>query len=242
MRKLKIIKNSKVVKTVEDWFLLAPPEKKEEQWKDDHSAKELAKYFLNYKDFIPPEIDEYLNEIGIISNSFIAEPECETSLTEFGFGKKGSRKHDVFLFEENKKEVVIGIEAKATEDLDKFVTDKGSKPLTSNQIKRYYGLCEKLLGKNFEDCSKIRYQLLSATGGTLIEAKKRKLNKAVFLILLFKTQLVTDEHINSTINDINEFTSLLKVNDNGSYSCINFMSEIYLYIKYLIIDSSSYNS
>jgi len=82
---------------------------------------------------------------------------------------------------------------------------------------------------------------LSATAGTLIEADKRQIKKAVLLILLFKTPVVTEEHVVSTKKDIDSFVSLLEKNNNGSYKCKNFKRDIDLYIKYLVVDMNSYN-
>ena len=83
--------------------------------------------------------------------------------------------------------------------------------------------------------------MLSATAGTLIEADKRHIKKAVLLILLFKTPVVSDDHIASTGIDIENFVSLLTKNNDGTYKCKNFKEDIDLYVKYLVVDMSSYN-
>ena len=142
MRELTIKKGDKEIFTNGGWFRVAPPEGKEKQWVPSYSAFELADYFLRYKGFMPPEIDSYLTEIGVVSKSFSAEPECCTSLEKDGFGSGKSRQHDLLITSDT-NEVVIGLEAKAREDLDDFVTEKGDDPLTPNQEKRYAGLCEK---------------------------------------------------------------------------------------------------
>ncbi len=240
MRKLTIKKDGKEIFTNGGWFRAAPPEGKEKQWVPSYSASELADYFLRYKGFMPPEIDSYLLEIGIVSESFSSEPECCTSLEKDGFGYRGPRQHDLLITSDT-NEVVIGLEAKAREDLDVFVTEKGDGPLTPNQEKRYAGLCEKLLGLKLEDCSNIRYQLLSAAAGTLIEADKRHIKKAVLLFLLFKTPIVSEDHIASIGIDIENFVSLLTKNNDGSYKCKNFKKDIDLYVKYLVVDMRSYN-
>ena len=240
MRKLTIQKDGREIYTNGGWFRAAPPEGKEKQWVPSYSASELADYFLRYKGFLPPEIDFYLTEIGIASESFSSEPEYCTGLEREGFGGGKSRQHDLLIVSDI-NEVVIGLEAKAREDLDVFVTEKGDNPLTPNQEKRYAGLCEKILGQKIDSCINIRYQLLSATAGTLIEADKRQIKKAVLLILLFKTPVVTDEHVVSTKKDIDSFVSLLEKNNNGSYKCKNFKRDIDLYIKYLVVDMNSYN-
>lgn len=34
------------IRSVDDWFKVAPPKGKDKQWKDGYSAKELAKYIV----------------------------------------------------------------------------------------------------------------------------------------------------------------------------------------------------
>lgn len=166
----KKVKNNKIeIHSVDqDWFRLAPPEGGLKQWVDLHSAKELAKYFIHSGGFVPKEIDDYLSQIGADETPFVAEPEKITSLCKDGFGANGPRHHDLLMWNH---QMVVGLEAKATETLDQYVTEKVKGNMSNNQKLRYPGLCKRLLGKEFEECSDIRYQLLSATAGTLIEAK-----------------------------------------------------------------------
>lgn len=235
MRSLLIKKKSITISTEADWFKAAPPKGKEKQWKDSHSAKELAKYFLNGHGFLPKEVNDYLDDLGISSDGFISEPEYSTSLDKSGFGSGGCRSHDLLLWN---KETVVGIEAKATENLDDYVTNKikkkGIVTYTTNQEKRYCGLCKALLGKQINDCSNIRYQLLAATAGTLIEANIRNASKACLIILCFKNQVVSNRHLLLVENDVRSFVRCLKKNDDGSYST-HFHPEISLHIKVIVV-------
>ena len=238
MRKLSLQKNGKEIYTNGGWFRAAPPEGKSKQWVPCFSASELADYFLRYKGTVPPEIDSYLTSIGIKADSFLAIPEYTTRLEKEGFGAGKARQHDL-LIKSLDREVVIGLEAKARETLDDYVTKKNIS--TENRKKRYIGLCEKLLGKRFEECTNIRYQLLSAAAGTLIEADKNGSDKAVLLIILFNTPVVDKDHIELTKNDVRSFVNCLQSNKNGSYKTANFKTNIDLYIKLIVVDMNSYN-
>ena len=241
MKKLRIQKNNQLILSVEGWKRLAPPEGGDKQWVPLHSAMELAKYCIHYNGSVPKEVAEYLDSIGVNSSDFVSEPECITSLYEDGFGKAGPRHHDLLMWND---EIVVGIEAKATETLDEYVTEKCKKngvvKYSANQMKRYPGLCERLLNKSIDKCSDIRYQLLSSAAGTLIEARNRNLKKACLLVVLFSSEIVPQEHIELTRKDLESFTKCLKKNDNGSYKSF-FLSDIDLFINLIVVDTKTYN-
>ena len=215
IRKLKKKEEHEIIDE-KTWFDYAPPEGGEKQWVPLHSALEFAKYCTKNYNHVPHEINKILDDLKIDSVSFEAEPEATTSLAKDGFGKAGPRHHDLLMWKDN--EIVVGIEAKATETLDKYVTDvfaslkakNKNNQLTDNQEKRYPGLCERILGMKLEDCCNIRYQLLSATAGTLIEAKRHHTNKAAVIVILFESCLTTEEHIKETEQDIKVFETAFK--------------------------------
>ena len=229
MRKIYIKKNNKEIHSNQGWLEIAPPEGGEKQWKPLHSASEFADYCLFTDGYVPKEIDDYLSSLGISDDSFDAEPECITSLCEYGFGKNGPRHHDLLM---QSKEIVVGIEAKATETLDEYVTEKCKGKLSPNQELRYPGLCREILGRELKECSNIRYQLLSATAGTLIEARKRGVKKAALIILLFESEITSKEHVLGTKNDVDVFCNMLKKKPNGSYE-IPFAPDIDFYVEYI---------
>lgn len=244
MRKNRIIKNNKTPTTNRQWFNIAPPKQGKKHWVPYHSASELADYFLAYSGEVPPEIDGVLNELKIPAEAaFESEPECETPLIpEKTFGINGPRNHDLLMVMEN--EVVIGIEAKATEDLDKYVTAYKTDDHESNAFLRYEGLCKQILNREKKKCEGIRYQLLSAAAGTLIEAEQHHADKAILLVILFNSKIVPPSHVVTTNKNIEDFKHALK--ENG-YSNPNsrafrtpFKKDIDLYVEFLIVDVCSY--
>ena len=236
MKTITIVKDGKTPHTNREWFKLAPPEKGKKQWKPYHSASELADYFLHYGNNLPPEIDDLLTDLNISSNDFIGIPEHQTPFPVEQFGEGGPRHHDLLLVAKDDG-VVIGIEAKATESLDKDV--KTYKLDTENRKKRYGGICEAILGEPIEKCDKIKYQLLSATLGTLLETKDKPIKKAILLVLLFDSKIVTPTRIQHTKDDIKAFTDKLSPKGDGPYR-IPYMPEIDFYVKFIKVPVCSY--
>lgn len=236
MRRINIIKDGKTPHTNSEWFEIAPPEKGEKQWKPYHSASELADYFLHYEKEVPPEIDELLTELNISSNDFIGIPEHQTPFPADEFGEGGPRHHDLLLVAKD-NEVVIGIEAKATESLDKDVNKY--KLDTENRKKRYGGICEAILNQPIDKCDGIKYQLLSATLGTLLETKDTPIKKAILLVLLFDSKIVPPKHIEATKKDIKRFTDMLSPKGEGPYH-IPYMPDIDFYVKFINVPVCSY--
>ena len=240
MRENRIIKNKKEIKTNRQWFNAAPPTGGKKQWVPLHSASELADYFLHSGNSIPSEIDEILDEINISKDiCFTSVPEHQTVLDPKLFGINGPRNHDLLMIANN-KEVVIGIEAKATESLDKYVS--AYKAETPNSQLRYNGLCEQILNKDKDQCANIRYQLLSAAAGTLIEAELNHSKKAVVLVILFNSKIVSSDHILNTKSDIDNFKKAL-----SEYKKLGkdefetpFKPGIKLYVRFIVVDVCSY--
>ena len=173
MRRLIVEKDGRTPHSNEEWFEIAPPAGKKKQWKSYHSASELADYFLHYEGSVPPEIDNLLNDLNIKSTSFECIPEAETYFPVNRFNRNGPRNHDLLMIGED---VVIGLEAKATEDLDKDISVLLEK-VSPTQKERYTNMCLDILGRDISQCGDIKYQLLSATLGTLLEAQKRNIKK-----------------------------------------------------------------
>ena len=96
------------IATLEKWFELCPPEKGEEQWKDLHSAKEMAKFWLNKNN-----TNDFLNFIRKVIPNFTYEyiiPELASPFDNF----RSPRKHDLCITEKNTRAIVT-IEGKANE-------------------------------------------------------------------------------------------------------------------------------
>lgn len=173
-----IIKKSTKITNETEWFLVAPPKKGIKQWKDGHSAKELAKYATSNGN-LQKLLQSIFEEIDFkTKGSFVGIPEAVTKLPKKGEG----RNHDLLLFN---KDIVIGIEAKVNEDFGKKINEENEKASENKQarieeLKRI--VFQKSSAQNVDE---LRYQLLTATAGTLLEAFEKDKKKCVFLVLSF---------------------------------------------------------
>ena len=229
---IEIEKNSQRINSLEDWCKLGGP-KKENQWKDGRSAKELAKYILDGNGYLPKEIEDILLKIGCKSDKvFKCEPEKFTSLV----GRGGGRNHDLYL--EQSGEIVIGVEAKADETLGKLISEElDDKKISDNKINRINSLYESIYGCYPLDGGDIRYQLLTAMVGILLEAQRLHISKALLLIITFKKDgCYKEENINSNMEDINTFINSLERSRDGEKYSFSSYPHVDLYIENIEID------
>lgn len=173
-----------IIRSLDEWFQHAPPATGEKHWQDGRSAKELAKAWMINSVPMPSDLSDLLfsqaNTIGF--HPEWATPEYETRLDEH---KGSGRNHDlIVLGNANGMKTLIAVEAKVDESFGEVISDYIKKtmksPQRSNVSKRIKHLSEAIFGP--KDVGSLRYQLLHAIAGTLIEAKNQKAKQAVFLI------------------------------------------------------------
>ena len=185
------IQKNVVIASEEQWYIVAPPKGKNAQWKDGRSAKELARFATDpsFKEFIR----RILRQENIQEQNFVCEPEAETELKSVvDMGINGPRNHDLLMI--GSKDCVIGVEAKVSESFgSNTIYEEWEKAKTNNKKeKRIPGLLrfiseDKYTGLDDAPASvkSLMYQLFTATAGTIIEAKNRRKNKALVLVIVF---------------------------------------------------------
>lgn len=194
---------------------------RKEHWKDRKSAKELAKIWMETK-------GEYLEGLIGSKDEFegikfkLASPEYESKFDDYGSG----RNHDLLVLAEDKKgEVLISLEAKVEEGFDERIEDKyytylfkrinGEPTYLPDRIE---GLLASVFKRKMDkEVFNLRYQLLHAVAGTVAEAKKRNINKAILLVNTFWARDV--EYSNAykrNTDDLNQFLKYLSVGDINS--------------------------
>jgi len=220
------------IRSFSDWEKHAlPPDRRERHWKEGRSAFELGRCWTAYGEpAVPCELTQLLDSHeetkSIVILSGITEHE-----TVLPFSSFGPRCHDLALrAEQDGCAVTICLEAKADELFGGTVAEelrKAKKRPVTKFPKRLDWLTRSLLGlPAFKDdqllvlsdiVSTLRYQLLSAVGGTLLEAKLQHATKAVFLIHEFRTTATTDAKLDANASALNRFLRLLKsTNSDGS--------------------------
>lgn len=215
------------------WRKYAPPKSPEKQWKCTRSAMELARYVTKALPDIPEVFKRALEYAGeqTESKEYTWSPEFVTKLP----GKGEGRNHDLLLSGEN---IVVGVEAKVDEAfgndcLEEWYAygkthnaDKGE-----NRLLRLNELCKVVFQKEYDqkNYSGIRYQLLSALAGTIIEAENEKRKKAMLLIVSFYAQSTSkrktfkEENIQENNAAFNDFVGLIGArgisNESNKLNC-----------------------
>lgn len=211
-----------------NWYNACPPKKGEKQWKDGRSAKELAKYITEKLPIVPTEIEKAINVIVPANTEFDWDAEYVTKLPGAGEG----RNHDAILFNED---IVITIEAKADETLGNLIEEE-IKNASVNKLYRIGNLLKYIFKGSFKDYQNLRYQLLTASAGTLTEAQNKNCKTAVFIVLVFKSNgKVTEEKITANHKDVEAFLAATKAYDENGLYVIPNNTDIKLYFKEIVI-------
>lgn len=204
---MKII-GEKEIKSLEDYMILGAPAKGDEQWKDDHSAKEFAKIVLS---------DNFCSDLkSMISNGLkieIAYPERKVNFDEFGKG----RQHDLACIAKvNEEPAVLCFEAKADEPFGKEVgeelnvaEEKLRNNINTNIPQRIKGLCKRLWNIGITDEIKnLRYQLLYSAAGTISFAEQVNASTAYFVVYQIETNVTNKEKCNEHFVEVQNFVKV----------------------------------
>jgi hypothetical protein len=173
------------------------------QWRDGRSAKELARYMTANFPNVPTEIENILSDFTTPDAEFDWNGEYVTDFAKYDLGRGEGRNHDAFMWN---KDVVVGIEGKADESLGSQLIGDAITGATDNKMHRIRGMIKMLFGDEPDNHKNIRYQLVTATTATLLEAKEHKVNNALILVLVFKKQgCFSEQKIASNNADIENF-------------------------------------
>ena len=200
------------IESVDDWFRLALPERVRAQWKDDRSAKELAKaWFVTGEAGVPRELVT-LFQSHPATGTLVLEagiPEVETKLDNFREG----RHHDlVLLGQAGGVRTLVAIEAKADEEFDRVIEDYlAEKAGTSSNVPaRIDLLCRAIFDRPVDDdLGQLRYQLLHGVAGTLIEAENREAAQAIFVVHEFLSDQTDRDKVERNRQDLDRFVQQL---------------------------------
>lgn len=186
--------------------------KKPEHWKPGRSAMELAKAWFRKPHASPPneflkllQSSERLTGIQLLRGV----PELVTSLPERGEG----RNHDLWLLAGTKDEqVTICVEAKADEafgnetvsqyrqSAQKYL-ESGGRTKVPQRIDRMLSI----VSGASDDWDCIRYQLLAALCGTVLQAVRDGSSIAVLVVHEFRTAKTTAEKLEDNEREFAEF-------------------------------------
>jgi len=198
--------------------------KKEYQWKAGRSAMELAKsWFRNDHPQPPDELFSLLHSVPRLKNLQITSgcPELVTPLPERGEG----RNHDLALKGQTDKEsVTITIEAKADEPFGndtvlEYYTKaikrriNGTSTRAPERIEQLLSMVEPDITVQESKWKGVRYQLLTALCGTILQAKIDKSDLAILIVHEFKTNETSEDKHATNHSDLEHFLSVLSGNN-----------------------------
>lgn len=202
------------IQAMDDWRRLAPPKSAEKHWVDGRSAKETARIWLESQPDVPPEVRALLCSNPELSDiEFMrAEPEAILPFDRFS----GPRNADLAIWAGNAQgPVAITVEAKADEKFDSIVGDALSAALerlianpNSGGVARIIDLAKAIFGpvaKGQAPITALRYQLLTATAGTLAHALNMGAPRAVLVIHEFVTQATSRKLLDANAADLTAF-------------------------------------
>lgn len=207
-----ILKGGRRLATLEEWHYHAPPKEKHKHWKDERSAKECARAWLEAAPDLPSEISDALHSCDDIGplRDWCVEPEAKVQIDEF----RGPPNIDVLLTGcDDNGPVVVAVEAKADETfgatIERTLSDAHArlkaKP-KSKGVARIKQLAE-LFGLTLEqhEVLELRYQLMTVTAAALAEAERRAAQRAIVMVHEFVTPRTTPERRARNDRDLNLF-------------------------------------
>jgi predicted kinase len=205
----RIHKGGHEIRSIEDWFEYAPPKMGARHWKDGRSAKELARSWVRKGYASPPEEMRLLLERAFSAEITFheAKPECVIELD--GFGGEHRNCDLVVLCGVGTQCMAINVEAKADEPFgDTTVGDYYDRTADSrsNVPARIQQLSLALFGR-VPDAAirRLRYQLLHAAAGTLIEAAANKAKFGLFLVHEFRCPRLNEKKLTQNSTDWENF-------------------------------------
>jgi hypothetical protein len=238
------VKKDKEIDSLEAWFELCPPKKKDKHWKDCRSAKEMAKFWLDqnkygdFQNFIRKVIPDFTFDYII--------PEFASAFDSFD----SPRKHDLYIVEKFNK-AIITVEAKADEPFDddnfgdQFIETIKTKMENQNSkaLDRMINLYLNYFHSN-GNIFPVMYQLLYWFAGSLADAIKADTDNCVMVMQEFKSTETTSEKLAKNHDDFEKFAAFIsegKYNSIENRQIIGPIANVYtngknLYIGYYSIE------
>jgi hypothetical protein len=212
---MSIIKDGSEIRFLDDWNRLAAP-KKPEHWKQDRSAMEVARAWLEGGGVhLPSEVDEALAAHPVFGHvsSWDAEPEAKLRFDNYSGEPRNS---DLIVYaQDSHGPFVVAVEAKADEPFGETVSEALAASLErylendrSKGVARVQGLAQALLGpRKPGDPPNQRPALPVACRlrGALCEAERRVYSRAVMLVHEFITDQTNDEYHSRNAADLGFF-------------------------------------
>lgn len=177
---------------------------------------------------VPEEVENLLLNFTSADSEFKWDAEYVTSFEKHGLGKGEGRNHDGMMVN---GDIFVGVEGKADESLGNLLGEE-LENASDNKMTRINGMIEMLFDDEAINHENLRYQLITASTATLLEAKERNLSKALLLVLVFKKDGSYSElKIERNNADIANFLTETKAEMVNEYWKIPTKTNIDLFFK-----------
>jgi hypothetical protein len=215
--------NGQAIRSFGDWLPLAHPPDAAGEWKDFHSAKELARaYFRTGSPAIPEEMAALLNsrpetqgfqiDTAVAGKSIIADTH---------WAKK--RYSDVLLYgQRGQEKIVIAVEAVADQPFGDTIEDVLMHVTTPDNPRPslIYDLSRAVFGRPIDtDLRRLRYQLLHGLAATISEAGTKHATFAVFVVHEFLSLALDFDRVMRNDEDLTEFVHSVPRGHEERLSC-----------------------
>jgi hypothetical protein len=214
--------NGQAIRSVEDWLLLAHPPDAAAEWKDFHSAKELARaYFRTGSPAVPEEMVALLNsrpetqgfqiDTAVAGKSIIADTH---------WAKK--RYSDLLLYgQRGQEKIVVAVEAVADQPFGDTIGDALMHGTPDNpRPALMYDLSRAVFGRAIDaELRRLRYQLLHGVAATIIEAGNRRAAFAVFVVHEFLSLALDFDRVMRNDEDLTAFVHSVPRGHEERLSC-----------------------
>ena len=198
-----------VIRSFGDWLPSAHPPDAAGEWKDFHSAKELARaYFRTGSPAVPEEMAALFNsrpethgfqiDTAMAGKSIIADTH---------WAKK--RYTDLLLYgQRGQEKIVIAVEAVADQPFGDTIDDAlmhGATP-DNPRPSLIYDLSRAVFGRPIDtELRRLRYQLLHGLAATIVEAGNQHATFAVFVVHEFLSLALDFDRVMRNDDDLTEF-------------------------------------
>jgi len=215
--KVIVTKRDTNIRTVEQWFNLAPPKGGIEQWVPGRSAFECARAWCADGDgpCIPPELLALLSSRSETQNVTITSATPEHRVPFDDLPGEPRNADVVAVGDDPNGRLAINIEAKADEPFDQYVRDillsaarRIAADEPTNSVKRIQNLAQSILPPRVNEAislGDLRYQLLTGVAGAIAFASDVGANRAAFLVHEFITDRTDDEKHRTNTQDLDNF-------------------------------------
>jgi hypothetical protein len=201
--------NGQAIRSFRDWLPLAHPPDAAVEWKDFHSAKELARaYFRTGSPSVPEEMAALLDSRSETQGFQIEAAVAGKSIVAATHWAK-KRHSDLLLYgQRGQEKMVIAVEAVADQPFGDTIDDTLLHAATPDNPRpgMIYDLSRAVFGRPIDaGLRRLRYQLLHGLAATIIEAENQRAAFAVFVVHEFLSLTLDFDRVMCNHEDLAEF-------------------------------------